>query len=84
MSYVKPQNPTPRTQMRRFARPTNACSKRRLSHYCMVVLHTVCYNFNGANAYGLRMITAPVLDRDERPRAGISFSFRGERVPLDR
>ena len=38
---------------------------------------------DGENAYGLRTLAAPVLDRDERPLAGVSLSVRSERIELD-
>lgn len=38
---------------------------------------------DGENAYGLRTIAAPVLDRNGLPLAAVSMSVRGERVELD-
>jgi IclR family pca regulon transcriptional regulator len=38
---------------------------------------------DGENAYGLRTVAAPILDRNGLPRAGISLSVRSERVSLD-
>ena len=44
-SYVERQNLTMRMHMRRFTRLTNAFSKKAESHYHMVSLYTVWYNF---------------------------------------
>jgi IS1 family transposase len=44
-SYVEPQNLTMRMHMRRFARLTNAFSKKFMSHVHMVALYTVWYNW---------------------------------------
>ena len=38
---------------------------------------------DGENAYGLRTIAAPVLDRDGLPLAAVSMSVRYERIELD-
>ena len=38
---------------------------------------------DGENAYGLRTVAAPVLDRNGFPLAGISLSVRSERIALD-
>jgi hypothetical protein len=44
-SYVERQNLTMRMHMRRFTRLTNGFSKKAESHYHMVSLYTVWYNF---------------------------------------
>jgi hypothetical protein len=44
-SYVERQNLTMRMHMRRFARLTNAFSKKLENHACAIALHVMFYNF---------------------------------------
>lgn len=38
---------------------------------------------DGENAYGLRTVAAPILDRDAKPVAAVSLTVQSSRIPMD-